>query len=207
MNSLLDHLGLMLKMLNQPLRVQKLSGTDVLLLGPYRSQSLKNHSCCMAICSRSETQVALLNTPPSSAVSAINTLDFHLHFPVTIPAAMRQELAWLLLHINRVLPIGHFQLLAHGRLVFLHELPLAQNPPPGLIIELIARLLYSFFQAAPLILKVLTYQLHPWPALAQMSFDPLPKGGAYWLLTTQHVKAHSGPQPKRTAKTSRFAPA
>lgn len=201
MNSLLDHLALMLKMLNQPVKVRQLSESEVLVLGPYRSQELKNESCRMAICSRRETQAALLGTP---SVSTLNTLDFHVHFPVTIPVSMRQELVWMLLHINRVLPIGHFQLLAHGRLVFLHELSLAQNPPPGLIIELIARLLYSFFQAAPLILKVLTYQLHPWPALAQMRFDPLPKGGTYWLLTTQHVKAHSAPKQTRTAKTSRF---
>lgn len=188
MNSLLEHLALMLKMLHQPIKLRQVSGTDVLMLGPYRTLEMQTTSCWMAICSRRATSQAL-GSASETEPEPPDVLDFHLHFPNKIPQDIRQELSWLLLHINRLLPVGRFQLLPHGRLVYVHELSLHQNPPPGLIMELIARLLYGFFQAAPLIMSVTNYKLHPMQALARLRFDPFPKGGAYWLLTTQQVRA------------------
>jgi hypothetical protein len=174
MSSYLKSLEKMLRLLHHPAALRQVKGADILMLGPYRTRLMPSISSQLAICSRAAAHEAL------GLGQTNEILDFHLHFPAVIPLDSRADLAWLILHVNRLLPVGRFQLLEAGRLVLIHELNLQQDPPPALVIELTSRLLSGFFQAAPLLLAVARQELHPLQALARLRFEP--KTSSLWLL-------------------------
>lgn len=137
----------LLHLLQQPVQLRRNQEVEILQLGPYQLPAADLPPFSLAACFRQSARRGL-RLPPDRRES----LDFQIRWPWPVMPAQQPAVARLLLELNRALPLGCFELISDGRLIYLFELPLQQPQlPAGTFLECIALMLGSFRQAAPLL--------------------------------------------------------